>query len=745
MFNGKLLPRSVHLGGSVLPAVGSLLLATTANALPLDSDKWIWIQTPHFTVFSNADEERSRKVAGNIELFRDVLEGDSESRPEPLPTKIFLFKNWHSLSPYARGPTGRVQRRAGMFLRRAGGNFIVINTSARTGPYDVVYHEYTHYSLRKRFSPIPAWLNEGIAEYYSTVRIRDSEILVGLPIRQHIEWLQDNALLSFPELFRATAASSTYNHNDKRGTFYAQSWALYHYLKHKRQADLNRFLTLLAEQAPLDDAFATAFRDSYDQLREELTDYVQGGSFDAMVIQNRDLRTDIAITSRPMKKQEILYELGELLAGVMSQPDRQKSQAGAAALKDAEAHFLAVLEIDPEHGLAHAGLGYVQDIQGAHEAASELYEKAIALAHDEYLPYFRYGYCLFAHDSETRPLSPSRVLTARGLFSRTIQQRPELAEAYALFGATYLGTPGDVSIGIGALRQALSAFPSRTDVALRLFLLQLQNDDRQGAKEVLLRHLPPASDSLHAHDHARTLLLNWDMQKALKLKAMGRLDEMRRTVDEIAKSDSSDAYQVRGTMHFAAGNVDSALADWSRLIEREPGFAGAYRLRAQMRKGAQDYEGAIADYSKLIELDRNDAWPYNALAWLLAMCDREEFRDPQRSVKLARIAVELAPEQAAYWNTLGAAQYRNGAFAASVEALGKAIELNGEAGAFDLLLLAMAHHGLADLTAAREAYERAVEAMPQDHPFLAELRLLQAEAAALLGIRLPDPRPSDGD
>jgi hypothetical protein len=59
--------------------------------------------------------------------------------------------------------------------------------------------------------------------------------------------------------------------------------------------------------------------------------------------------------------------------------------------------------------------------------------------------------------------------------------------------------------------------------------------------------------------------------------------------------------------------------------------------------------------------------------------------DPHRALSLARRAVELAPTQNIYLNTLGAAQYRAGQHAEAVATLEKSLAAGkGETDAFDL-------------------------------------------------------------
>jgi hypothetical protein len=67
--------------------------------------------------------------------------------------------------------------------------------------------------------------------------------------------------------------------------------------------------------------------------------------------------------------------------------------------------------------------------------------------------------------------------------------------------------------------------------------------------------------------------------------------------------------------------------------------------------------------------------------------------DPKRLVDLSEEAVSSDRKSAAYLETLGAALYRAGRYAAAAERLAEAVKLHGKGGtAWTKLFLAMAHH-----------------------------------------------------
>ena len=103
----------------------------------------------------------------------------------------------------------------------------------------------------------------------------------------------------------------------------------------------------------------------------------------------------------------------------------------------------------------------------------------------------------------------------------------------------------------------------------------------------------------------------------------------------------------------------------------------------------------------------------NNRAWELANGPGPR-RDLERALALAQRAVELAPGEAIYLNTLGVVLYRTGRYAEAIATLERSLAAGrGQSDAFDLFFLAMAHHRLGHQDQARDRYNRAVRWMQQ--------------------------------
>jgi WD40 repeat protein len=161
---------------------------------------------------------------------------------------------------------------------------------------------------------------------------------------------------------------------------------------------------------------------------------------------------------------------------------------------------------------------------------------------------------------------------------------------------------------------------------------------------------------------------------------------------------------------------------------------------------------SLADRSMLLghALEREPNQPELAmeLAWLYATAP-ESSRDPPKALPFARRATELAPDQPLCWTTLALVDYRLGQWSAAAEAALRSIRLDPDSAApYDRLIVAMCDYQLRRPERAHENLER-VSRRIADHAVpatssAADLRALQAEAEALLGVTRPGNSTDSG-
>src|SRR6185295_13203253 len=118
---------------------------------------------------------------------------------------------------------------------------------------------------------------------------------------------------------------------------------------------------------------------------------------------------------------------------------------------------------------------------------------------------------------------PPVILLAREQFRQAIRLRPDLEDAYAGFGNTYLREVGPVTEGIEALEKAWLLLPARRDVGFNLAALHARNGDRDRARAVMEPLLSRSKDPAEI-DLGREILLQADYARARNLMIRGDME-----------------------------------------------------------------------------------------------------------------------------------------------------------------------------------------------------------------------------
>ncbi|HYM59272.1 MAG TPA: hypothetical protein VEZ11_00115 [Thermoanaerobaculia bacterium] len=492
--------------------------------LPREKEKWIAMQVDEFDVASNASDWKTSEIVGQILQMREAVGKVTQLKVRAtLPTRVYIFASEASFAPYRNLVTQRKNAAInGAFLSNRDGNTILIQSDATGGVDRIVFHELTHYFVRNTTTGIPLWFNEGIAEYYSTFSTSGSgsgaEIRLGRPIVEHVLWLRQHPLIPLRELFAMDEKSPAYSEWSRQGVFYAESWALVHYLmlSPERHGQLAAFLDLRAAHRPLETAFTTAFHESYEDLERDLRGYVHRAAFQYMRYTGADIGTRQLPKAVAMSRAEVLVSLGHLLAWTR----------GNAADADAERFLLAAVEADPRVALAHAELGRLYAKSGRGAEADAAFDRATSLGSSNPAVYFYQAETILDRVDTNGVLGPPtpELLKARRLLIRATELAPASAPAWSALGATYAMSEGDPGPGIVALEMSLSLAAGQKDAVFNLIQLYARAGRRDEAARTTEDLLVPTGDR-ELLDRARDALVWADVQYIRKLVEANKLDE----------------------------------------------------------------------------------------------------------------------------------------------------------------------------------------------------------------------------
>ncbi|HEV8701598.1 MAG TPA: DUF1570 domain-containing protein [Candidatus Polarisedimenticolia bacterium] len=582
-------------------------------ALPPETDDWIRIETAHFTMYSNASERRTADLGRRLERFRAVLSLFYKKFriDPPAPTSIYVFKHEASFKPYRALYNDRFVDSAGVFVGWPDGSFIAMNGDPGTDPLDIIYHEYVHQFLNNNLHGTPPWFNEGLAECYSTFQADDKSASIGRTPAEHVLFLRENNLLSLRHLFAITHDSPDYNEGTRRGVFYAQSWALVHYFlwdKAERRSQLGAFLDRLASGQDPDQAFTASFATTHEKLEQELRAHVGGTRFLFNAVKFSDLHVDTSTKVAPMKREEILARLGDLVVHV--QPGRPW---------EAETHYREALKFNPACASAITGLAVLSEKAERYDEAVVQFEKALAIDPDDGMTCFHFGACL-ARRSALRGMDggrdaiPPDVARARDLLGKSIRLRPGLAEAYVEFGRTYFGNGGDLAPAIRHLETARQMLPARADVLASLAMLHARNGDLARARDLVENGLARMNDR-EALEAAR---------RALSAEEAWRARTSPPAADE--SSSGEGTVDDAGVMPQDPAPLDTVMPKGAPV--------GVYNLwvekynKAVERANLRDYKGAI-DILEGLSREVTDPGLLGQVKTLLQALKRDAARRPR--------------------------------------------------------------------------------------------------------------------
>jgi hypothetical protein len=463
-----------------------LLLASTVTASASD---WVRVETPHFVVFGEPGDKRTRAVASEFERFREgiarVLPAAVESA---VPTVVVLFDDERSMAPYVPRFKGRPIKLEGYFQGTETDNVIALSLAKRDEALRVVFHEYTHLVISGMARGLPAWVNEGIAEYYSTFEMREDGrgAVTGNVIPLHLQLLNGSGLLTMDELLAVQRDSPLYNEGDRRSMFYAESWGLVHMLMsgdEARAQAFSRYLAIAASGAPAQDAWRQVFGD-FDAVKE-LKSYVRRQTMRGFRYNFEDQVKAAAMTSGPAPAADVDSALAILLRHIDA--------------KDAEERLEKATAARPASVLGTAVLG-LMNVDAKPAAAERLLLTAARDPSDWLAQYYAAAGLAHLVGGSTLESDRPRILAARSALASVMRARPALAHPHALM--TFVAEPQET---IASAVKARAMAPGRSDY----ILLEAQARANEGqfvpARE-LLAPLLTSRYPVEERNRARTLM-----------------------------------------------------------------------------------------------------------------------------------------------------------------------------------------------------------------------------------------------
>jgi tetratricopeptide (TPR) repeat protein len=443
------------------------------------ADKWMRVRSRNFLVVGSASEARLKQVAGELERFRAAFAVlfPAADRKATSDTTVIVFRNDSAFRPFKPVYEGKPANVSGYFQSGGARSFIALNGDVDTP--SLIYHEFVHALSADATQRLPAWVSEGLAEFYSTFRSDPDgrNVELGRPVDQHIVLLRQNQLIPLNTLLAVDHQSSYYNEQSKQGIFYAESWALVHYLANGanggRRLQLADYLSLIASGKPIEDSFREAFHADYADIEKELRQYLTQFTMTFFRVRlSEKLDIEKAIETAPVSEAQAAAYLGDMMVHM--------GRADAA-----ERELARAIALDPALAGSYVSMGMLRLRENKQKEALEFLSKAIDNDSRDPFAHLTYAQLLAtAPSGESADRRRDRLEMMRVHVKVAIEISPHLADAYRLLTFVAVSLQTELLETETAVAKAVDLAPGREDLRIAFAGLMALNGKVLAARTV---------------------------------------------------------------------------------------------------------------------------------------------------------------------------------------------------------------------------------------------------------------------
>ena len=481
-----------------------LVLATAGEA---GNDQWVEVRSKNFNVITDAGEKRGGEVLLRFEQMRAAFSVlfNKLKVSSPVPLQIVAFRNSKELKQVSPMWKGKPVELAGLFQHGEDRDFIALDLSAENG-WVVVFHEYAHLLMNTNLPPRPLWLDEGYADYFSTLKVTGKEMEFGTTPESHAQLLANSPWMKSAALFSVKHDSKDYNEGNRRSVFYAQSWLTVHYMfsKHKLN-ELTKFLDLSENQhIPIPDAFKQAFGMTLDQFDRELYNYFHGQGLYYKAPAPQDIDKG-PYQSRVLTSAERDATIADFK---FHSPDHNA---------EGIAEFQKVLQEDSNNEVANRGLAYSCLRKGEFQQAGEYLKRASASgSRDPRIHFFNAMVLSRSMSGGMIHIDPEQADGVREELLKAVELDPNYADAYNLLAVTE-SVKGDNKDAIQHASRAVELNPRNEFYRMNLAGFYMRGEQWDQATSVL-NVLKNSSNAMVVNFAEQSLL---QLENMKKWKAQG--------------------------------------------------------------------------------------------------------------------------------------------------------------------------------------------------------------------------------
>jgi tetratricopeptide (TPR) repeat protein len=504
---------SPHIG-VVLALLGALSLFPPKPALAKDKDesKWIEVHTAHFSVITDAGDRRGREVALRMEQMRAVF-GQlilKDKLKMPVPITVIALKNDNQ---YGTVAPLKQSMGTGFYVPGPDRMYIVLDLF-QIDPWQSAAHPLAHYLLNFNYPPTQSWFDEGLAEYFGSIHI-GKQVEIGADPELLPEWHEDffdqmqrdpsvpqsltqlassPVWISLPDLFTMKHDGSGTREGTHNTLYYAQSWAVVHYLLNKnKMPEVGTYFDLVLNQkVPVDKAMVQAFDMSPTQMEDTVKGYLKSLSGLGIALDNSKKPIADPVDIQQPYRLPLPFDVDEIGMAVspMKDDDARAMMDDVMARipenRDQALHDLRQLTTDPkDNEAAHRGLAWDDMRQKKFDAAADELDKATDLnPRDPWIWYYR-AVLKYRKAQATRHEMQGLANMMQDLRAVT-DWYPEFADAYNMLAMARV-EGGGINSALEAQREAIALAPRNVEYQFNLGQIYVAGKKWDLAREVFTR------------------------------------------------------------------------------------------------------------------------------------------------------------------------------------------------------------------------------------------------------------------
>lgn len=348
-------------GAGLLVAVGAA--GTMSLSTPLVAQTpWTELRGDGFVLRGPIALDRLTAVACDLDTAVRALRDAHGGTQSPTVVAVDNARGVREWLPQFEGRGGAVP--LGAYWRGLYGHHIVVRVDARPEErLRRVLHEYAHFVTHLTHPDPPRWLDEGLSEVWEHVAITAGAIEIGRPVAEHLRRLRSGkGWMPVQELLSANVIPAA--NNSVAAMFYAQSWALVHYLMFEKSGGY-----VVLDRIPDPVAFPT---------NEELRAYALGPMASGVTIATGAV-AGAGCPGRTVVRR--VSHLETLLARAQALADGDRSDAAMPLLQEA-------LQLDSGNVEALEIVGFVHFTGNRPAEAASVFDGLIAAGKGSYISFY---------------------------------------------------------------------------------------------------------------------------------------------------------------------------------------------------------------------------------------------------------------------------------------------------------------------------------------------------------------------